>query len=1202
MLSFEKHSQSENIEFLNEILNHHGYNLSEPNSNSKTPLPDLWSGYKSNGKKVVCQIYDGHIAAQDKEVIDDIRAFKAYNPDEFVIVALGAISSSFQIFVHEMTKNNGGFLNISFYGLAELWGIVQNSPRLMDRALNNSFITEEQNLDPNSNLGSALNQSTTESFQGHNPGANSDIKKLLQGKKKELESKHSSYIKSPDFFFQKAKDVLHELQNYDINNEPLFKTKEELTRSQIDSSMQYESFVALKKSWDGRPKKVPPKEFHEILKKERPALLDLFLLVNRFISYVDYNAWNKAEFNKYNPPRVLAKSGANQTYLIDQFLEYAANGFRFPITKSKKTIQKAIEYLDTPSELFNIFSEKHKNLISETILGRIYSGYNFHQELKKFFDSLDFNVLIEENRTAFYARIIYSRELRILWDNRFAPNSSIDETEESIPETDPTEEINEDARNLKYYTSIRNDSAYSGKDHLEFQADIDAFASIIALEKMEPPLAIGLFGKWGTGKSFFMHKLQGTIKMLSQEQGFPIENGSVQPSELQKAELFCKGIAQIHFNAWSYMDANLWASLVSKIFEDLNIYLGGKTSSEQRINAVQKKLSNQLELSNEQRRALEIKRNQLAQNIGQLKERKKSLDKDIEDKLTEIRNSTRDKVIDSVRDKLNVSENLNITLSKIQVGDTNLSTLNPSKTLEELRSLRTFALQFFSFSRKDFRWIGLIVLFLIILIIEESFDLIPNFRLSEDMTLMILGFTSIIGKIHRSIANISPVYNEVMLIRDQYEEEVANELSKRNQEEKALELEIDQKQDESQQVEKMLILLKEEKSIIQHAMNNTLAQKALSSFITDRSKSSDYEKHLGLISIIRKDFETLSDLFYASRTEQRSSKNGISESKREEYAKVREDIEATGEQTLDRIVLYIDDLDRCSDDRVIEVLEAVHLLMAFPLFVVVVGVDPRWVKNALIKIYYLHFTGQLGKNDSNTNIIEGYSLEKINASDYLEKIFQVPFCLKPATDEGISNIINDLLMDGAEQHTLPKTAEGEVKMPDNGSIEDAVMDSIVMDEEIMEDMLSEEAMESINLDEEIMGEMMSNSSQSQIRKGKTLVDKDISRPLYVSPASLKIGQPEIDFLNALVPLLGNVPRTAKRFVNIYRIIRAHEYIKRGNMNHEDYKVIMFLLVLPVGVYKKNLSGTICPYRKSRPQTSYSKLYNARPGTKRSKHV
>jgi hypothetical protein len=39
-------------------------------------------------------------------------------------------------------------------------------------------------------------------------------------------------------------------------------------------------------------------------------------------------------------------------------------------------------------------------------------------------------------------------------------------------------------------------------------------------------------------------------------------------------------------------------------------------------------------------------------------------------------------------------------------------------------------------------------------------------------------------------------------------------------------------------------------------------------------------------------------------------------------------------------VLYIDDLDRCPPRRVVEVLTAMQLLLALPLFVVVVAVDP----------------------------------------------------------------------------------------------------------------------------------------------------------------------------------------------------------------------------------------------------------------------
>ncbi len=42
--------------------------------------------------------------------------------------------------------------------------------------------------------------------------------------------------------------------------------------------------------------------------------------------------------------------------------------------------------------------------------------------------------------------------------------------------------------------------------------------------------------------------------------------------------------------------------------------------------------------------------------------------------------------------------------------------------------------------------------------------------------------------------------------------------------------------------------------------------------------------------------------------------------------------ESEADVRVNRIVLYIDDLDRCEPDKVAKVLQAVHLLLAFPLF------------------------------------------------------------------------------------------------------------------------------------------------------------------------------------------------------------------------------------------------------------------------------
>jgi hypothetical protein len=47
-----------------------------------------------------------------------------------------------------------------------------------------------------------------------------------------------------------------------------------------------------------------------------------------------------------------------------------------------------------------------------------------------------------------------------------------------------------------------------GEDSLGISADVNAFARLIVSESLTPPLAIGLFGQWGSGKSFFMKKME----------------------------------------------------------------------------------------------------------------------------------------------------------------------------------------------------------------------------------------------------------------------------------------------------------------------------------------------------------------------------------------------------------------------------------------------------------------------------------------------------------------------------------------------------------------------------------------------------------------------------------------------------------------------------------------------------------------------
>ena len=55
------------------------------------------------------------------------------------------------------------------------------------------------------------------------------------------------------------------------------------------------------------------------------------------------------------------------------------------------------------------------------------------------------------------------------------------------------------------------------------------------------------------GKSFFMHALQSQIAVLAIR--------SQQAIEAHEPSIFCSRIVQIEFNAWHFVESNLWASL-----------------------------------------------------------------------------------------------------------------------------------------------------------------------------------------------------------------------------------------------------------------------------------------------------------------------------------------------------------------------------------------------------------------------------------------------------------------------------------------------------------------------------------------------------------------------------------------------------------------------------------------------------------------
>jgi hypothetical protein len=222
-------------------------------------------------------------------------------------------------------------------------------------------------------------------------------------------------------------------------------------------------------------------------------------------------------------------------------------------------------------------------------------------------------------------------------------------------------------------------------------------------------------------------------------------------------------------------------------------------------------------------------------------------------------------------------------------------------------------------------------------------------------------------------------------------------------------------------------------------------------FITERLDSDDYRRHLGVPALVRRDLERLSRLMTAQQP---------------------------GPYSIDRIVLYIDDLDRCPTTMVIKVLEAVHLLLAFPLFVVVVAVDARWLASSLREHY-----GQLSGPDA-------------TPEDYLEKIFQVPFRIQPLPPRQREQMVRGLLM--------PSIME-PIAQRQPTSVEVTVPETDV---------------------DEFTRVVLSFSDTASTRQALS------------DAINLTVSDKELAQAQEVAPLIGSTPRAVKRFVNVYLLVKS----------------------------------------------------------------
>ena len=661
-----------------------------------------------------------------------------------------------------------------------------------------------------------------------------------------------------------------------------------------------------------------------------------------------------------------------------------------------------------------------------------------------------------------------------------------------------------------------------GDDLLELSNEIDALSALVASQDTKTPLSIGLFGDWGSGKSFFMQKMDEQVRKFR-------DAARTSP----KDSPFCPNIVQLWFNAWHYMDQSLWASLLAEIFEGLANNLaqekGSKRDRKDLEDARTTLLAQQASLESEHASAKQaaLKSDAAVQlQVDAIRAIATLSDRDIERSLGT--KATTKELIRIIEAQPEIKAQLDKVGKQIGLPELQTEGAAARAQVEELVGIASYwksALQTARSKTSAKWWLLGVAIAGVILTVGASW-LETAQGLKRIVTILSTGLTAL-------LALLTPVLavarRATMVIRD-VNQGMKQQIEKARQ--SALATAEQQRQEAADKAEadrRRLADLQQQLEAIDRQLGQLRPSRQLTDFIRHRHASDEYTKHFGVIARARLDFEELTRLMELVRDQPQLAAGSGGEPLPQ----------------IDRIVLYIDDLDRCREKKVFEVLQAVHLLLAFPLFIVVVGVDPRWLLHSL--------RHQLGafrdQPDEEVEGEEGQIHWRSTPLNYLEKIFQIPFSVRPMAEGGYERMIDELtkITPQAPHGGTPNTSAGSPDTrPPTGEVQET--DRPVAPTANGRSGTHEEP--STPADQPV------HSKLESAERGRQAHER------------LQLEEWERSYLKQLFPLV-LTPRAAKRLVNVYRLLRAmtpgtQRKALIGDESGGGYRPVLLLLAMVTG--------------------------------------
>lgn len=629
-----------------------------------------------------------------------------------------------------------------------------------------------------------------------------------------------------------------------------------------------------------------------------------------------------------------------------------------------------------------------------------------------------------------------------------------------------------------------SDRVALGGDVFGTATDARALADLIMLQAAEPPLAIGVFGAWGSGKSTLIAELKREIARQVDAEKQRVVAGTITDDGLAKIS----GVMQLEFNAWTFADSeNLWASLTAELFDQ--IAAGGSDQTESIVGS--RLVAEVATRTGREASELTLARMQLEESDEIITAAKRAL----RTAEQEARGSVFTAMFESLSEMLGTgkarsAQNLagrdpNDTVNEASAasgdganienrGDASSSAMKAvrealliddgqsgaeivrgyAKSGSDMVRFMLFA-KAWLFSTAGLRALGMVALVALASSVVWWFRVLllastqPWIQWATATALVIAPAAFAAWRVVLPVIRGAGVMHKKFVMARQQNEAIVRAATARLIESQKTRIEAQAAISRSSPLVERFGALSD--------LGSPPPDLMLEYLLKDSADVTALRGRLGTLGTVRRCFEQLNNIVTRMKLQDKNS-------------------------PIQRIIIYIDDLDRCSERQVVQILEAIHLLLAFPCFVVVAAVDARWLRESLISQHQA-LSGSPGG---------------IDAADYLEKIFQVPFWVRPmsgigpADTPGYSDYLRALLRVDREQELLYDSA-GELDVDDGPQTDFPRLEP---------------------------------------------TRPPIDNTLVSEGHQLRLTSHEVRLLEQMEPIAARSPRAVKRMVNIYRLLRV----------------------------------------------------------------